>query len=313
MENWLHRIGEPFGARPIADYRHHTDHEKDHHVDDDQLHVCVVVALKGVFKIVKHSSLHGRMLISLPAPGRDNEKAKDHSTQVSKVSGVAARVHQKTEPTQKQYQVLRLDRYGRDEQLYFHIRKQHTEGRQQTIDSAGSAHHDAEGSDMQNLAYKNIEYARTDAGDQVKNSEPFGAPIAFQDRPHKREGQHIEKDVADAAVHKHIGEKLVGPETIRMGAIERKVGGNNIDGMRKGSEATSNIDKRCQFARQERSYKDKNVDHDQIPYNRGKSQHNKMIGLRLYSLPKVSFYFIQLKNKKCRFSIRGIVWGGAYK
>src|SRR5690606_31497858 len=61
---------------------------------------------------------------------------------------------------------------------------------------------------------RHLQSQRSQAGDDVVLEETFGPPYRFNGAPKKKHGVHIEKNMKEAAVHKHVSNGLPNPEQL---------------------------------------------------------------------------------------------------
>src|SRR6188508_275081 len=121
---------------PCEHQSYDQHHQKHDDVDENQLDVSIVVALKCILKFLEHT-----LIPSLTSPSRNNNECKDDTPEVRKVRNVPATVQQEIQSPEYQHQVFRLDRNWGYQQLNLHVRKNHTKTHKQSVDGTRSAHH----------------------------------------------------------------------------------------------------------------------------------------------------------------------------
>src|SRR3569833_3371783 len=76
-----------------------------------------------------------------------------------------------------------------------------------------------------NCLYKHLQYSGAYTADKIKVKETNQADGILQDRAERKQRKHIKKDMLETAMHKHVGDKLPGPERGRVKIIFAEQGG----------------------------------------------------------------------------------------
>ncbi len=144
------------------------------------------------------------------APPEDEEEANEHATEVGEVGHAVEGVEDTLENLDGNHaddEPLDFDRHEEIEVDVF-VREGHAESQQDAVDRTGGTD-----GDMQ-AWHQHIEQPCANTADKIVEEEPTGTPEVLHGSTEHPEVEHIEEDVAEVGMHKHIGEGLPGLELV---------------------------------------------------------------------------------------------------